>query len=150
MTKTKLKLYEFYILEQELNGLVDQQKGEVISKGLLGENLKFVVKYHLSSLSEVVAKEKKTLESVKDGLLKKIGKEDKDGQVSIPMYLFEEDGKTPKEFNPDYLTFSKEWEELLQEEKEVEHFKFILDHFAQVETSGVYQTFFKLISKEEA
>lgn len=150
MTKTKLKLYEFYILEQELNGLVDQQKGEVISKGLLGENLKFVVKYHLSSLAEVVAKEKKTLESLKDGLLKKIGKEGKDGQVSIPMYLFEEDGKTPKEFNPDYLTFSKEWEELLQEEKEVEHFKFILDHFAQVETSSVYQTFFKLISKDEA
>lgn len=150
MTKTKLKLYEFYILEQELNGLVDQQKGEVISKGLLGENLKFVVKYHLAALAKIVGEEKKTLEFVKDDLIKKIGKEDKEGQISIPMYIFAEDGTTPTEFNPDYLTFSKEWEELLQEEKEVEHFKFILDHFAQVETSGVYQTFFKLISKEEA
>jgi hypothetical protein len=148
MTKTKLKLYEFYALDYELNGLVDQQKGEVVAKGLLSENLKFVVKYHLMALADKVAKEKKQLETLKEGIIKKNGKEDKDGQVSIATYILEEDGKTPKEVNPEYVAFSKEWEELLQEEKEVEHFKFTLDHFSAVETSSVYQTFFKLISED--
>jgi hypothetical protein len=151
---TKLKLYEFYQLESELNGVVNQQTGEVIAKGLLGENLKLVVKYHLSALAKEVTAEKTALETLKEGLIKKHGVASEDGNVSIPMYIFEkdEDGKDtdkPKEFNPDYVKFSKDWNELLQEEKDLTHFEFTLDHFSKVETDGVYQAFFKLLKVPE-
>lgn len=142
---TKLKLYEFYTLDQELNGVVNQEKQEVVSKGLLSENLKFVLKYHLSALSKKVTEEKKDLEALKGEIIKKYGKEDKDGQASIPMYIFDEE-KKPIGMNPDYLKFAKEWEELLQEEKGVDHFEFNLDHFSKLESDGRYDTFFKLVS----
>ena len=40
MEKISLKLYEFYNLDSELNGVVNQQNGEKISAGLLSEKLK--------------------------------------------------------------------------------------------------------------
>jgi len=40
MEKITLKLYEFYNLEAELNGVTNQQNGEVTSKGLLAEKIK--------------------------------------------------------------------------------------------------------------
>ena len=44
MQKTSLKLYEFYNLEAELNGVVNTQTGEVTSKGLIAEKIKMAKK----------------------------------------------------------------------------------------------------------
>jgi len=44
MEKITLKLQEFYQLEAELNGVTNQQTGEVLAKGLLSEKIKLTTK----------------------------------------------------------------------------------------------------------
>ncbi len=69
MNKVTLKLYEFYNLDAELNGVVNQQNGEVISKGLLAEKIKLTTKYWLNDLAKKVADEKKAVEALKKLIL---------------------------------------------------------------------------------
>lgn len=59
MEKIKLSVMEMVGLEAELNGLVNQENGEVIAKGLLGEKLDLVTKYRLKKLSDALAAERK-------------------------------------------------------------------------------------------
>ena len=65
MEKISLKLSEFYQLESELNGAVNQQTGEKLSNGLLSEKVKLTTKYWLSDLAKKVATEKEAIEKVK-------------------------------------------------------------------------------------
>ena len=48
MEKISFKLFEFYNLDSELNGVTNQQTGEVVSKGVLSEKIKLTTKYWLS------------------------------------------------------------------------------------------------------
>jgi hypothetical protein len=165
MEKITLKLYEFYNLEAELNGLTNQQTGEKTSSGLLQEKLPLVTKYWLSDLGKKVTAEKAAVEELKNDLIKKYGKEDDKGGISIPMVIDEVDAEgnvvytTPdaegksspkKVLNPDFQQFEKEFNELLQTEKELEYSTIKLADFANVETSENYGTFFKLVKVEEA
>ena len=165
MEKITLKLYEFYNLEAELNGITNQQTGEKTASGLLQEKLPLVTKYWLTDLGKKVTAEKAAVEELKNDLIKKYGKEDDNGGISIPMAIDEVDadgavvytepdaeGKTsPKKIlNPDFQLFEKEFNELLQTEKELEYKAITLADFANVETSENYGTFFKLIKVEEA
>jgi len=164
MEKVTLKLYEFYNLEAELNGLVNQQTGEKIATGLLAEKLSMVTKYWLSDLAKKVAAEKESIEKLKEELIKKHGKEDDKGGISIPMAIEELDADgnpvkstdadgnevTKRVVNPAYLEFEKEFNDLLQQERDVEYNAFKLADFAAVETAQNYNTFFKLVSVEEA
>ena len=153
MEKITLKLSEFYQLEAELNGLSNQQTGEVISKGLLSEKIKLTTKYWLHDLNKKVAAEKESVEKLKEELIKKYGKEE-NGAISIPLYINEvidEDTKevTSREVNPDFIKFQNDFNALLQEERELEYRVFKLEEFEGVETEGVYNTFFKLVKVEE-
>ena len=153
MEKITLKLSEFYQLEAELNGLSNQQTGEVISKGLLSEKIKLTTKYWLHDLSKKVAAEKESVEKLKEELIKKYGKEE-NGAISIPLYINEvidEDTKevTSREVNPDFIKFQNDFNALLQEERELEYRVFKLEEFEGVESEGVYNTFFKLVKVEE-
>ena len=153
MEKITLKLSEFYQLEAELNGLSNQQTGEVISKGLLSEKIKLTTKYWLHDLSKKVAAEKESVEKLKEELIKKYGKEE-NGAISIPLYINEvidEDTKevTSRELNPDFVKFQNDFNALLQEERELEYRIFKLEEFEGVETDGVYNTFFKLVKVDE-
>lgn len=165
MEKITLKLYEFYNLEAELNGLTNQQTGEKITSGLLQEKLPLVTKYWLTDLGKKVTAEKAAVEELKNDLIKKYGKDDGNGGISIPMVIDKVDaegtvvytepdaeGKTsPKKIlNPDYQHFEKEFNELLQTEKELEYKAINLIDFANVETSENYGTFFKLVKVEDA
>ena len=164
MEKISLKLFEFYNLDAELNGLTNQQTGEKIASGLIQEKLSLVTKYWLTELGKKVAAEKASVEELKNDLIKKYGKEDDKGGVSIPMVIDEldsdgqpikdidKDGKwfTKKTINPDYQSFEKEFNDLLQTEKDLEYKAFTLEDFEKVETSENYGTFFKLIKIEEA
>ena len=153
MNKVTLKLYEFYNLDAELNGVVNQQNGEVISKGLLAEKIKLTTKYWLNDLAKKVADEKKAVEALKEELIKKHGEADENGSVSIPMYInivTNEEGEiVSREINPKYVDFQNDFNALLQEEREVEHKPFKLEEFDNVESDGVYTTFFKLIEVAE-
>jgi hypothetical protein len=153
MEKVSLKLYEFYNLEAELNGVTNQQTGEVTSKGLLAEKLKLTTKYWINDLAKKVTAEKEAVETIKQDLIKKHGEADDQGSVSIPMYINvvtnEEGQVTSRDVNPKFVEFQNEFNALLNEEKEVEHKEFKLEEFENVETDGAYTTFLKLVKVGE-
>ena len=153
MEKITLKLYEFYNLEAELNGVTNQQNGEVTSKGLLAEKIKMTTKYWLNDLVKKVVTEKEACEALKQELIKKHGEADEQGNVSIPMYINEvknEEGQTvSREINPKFLEFQNEFNAVLNEDKELEYKGFTLEEFENVESEGKYDTFFKLIKVGE-
>lgn len=163
MEKITLKLYEFYNLEAELNGLTNPQTGAKTSSGLLQEKLSMVTKYWLTDLAKKVASEKETIETLKNDLIKKYGEEAEGGAISIPMTINELDadgnpvmvkdaeGKevNKKTLNPAYLEFEKEFNEVLNQDKDLEYTLFKLTDFTTVETAENYGTFFKLIKVEE-
>lgn len=163
MEKISLKLFEFYNLDAELNGLTNQQTGEKIASGLIQEKLSLVTKYWLTELGKKVAAEKAAVEELKNDLIKKYGKEDEKGGISIPMVIDEldsdgqpvkdldKDGNwfTKKVINPEFQSFELEFNNLLQTEKDLEYKAFTLEDFEKVETSENYSTFFKLIKVEE-
>ena len=154
MEKITLKLSEFYQLEAELNGIVNQSTGETLSKGLLGEKIKLTTKYWLHDLNKKVAAEKESVEKLKEELIKKYGKEDEEGRISIPLYINEVvDDETKevvsREINPDFVKFQNDFNALLSEERDLEYKSFKLEDFESVETDGVYNTFFKLIKVNE-
>ena len=123
-----------------------------------------VTKYWLSDLAKKIAAEKESIEKLKEELIKKHGKEDDKGGISIPMAIEELDADgnpvkstdadgnevTKRIVNPAYLEFEKEFNDLLQQERDVEYNAFKLADFAAVETAQNYNTFFKLVSVEEA
>jgi hypothetical protein len=152
MQNTTLQLGQILQLETEVNGVVNTQTGEVVSKGLMKEVLKFKTKYWLMQLSDDLAEEKKKIEAVRDQLVKELGEEDETGAISLPVYINEvqdEDGKiVSREVNPKFLDFQEKFNELLVETKELSHGKFLLEDFESVESAEVYPVFFKLISAE--
>jgi hypothetical protein len=153
MEKITLKLYEFYNLEAELNGVTNQQTGEVTSKGLLAEKIKMTTKYWLNDLVKKVVAEKEACEALKQELIKKHGEADEQGNVSIPMYVnivTDEEGQTvSREVNPKFVEFQTEFNAVLNEDKELEHKGFTLEEIENVESEGKYDTFFKLIKVGE-
>jgi len=149
MEKIVLKLYEFYALEAELNGLTNQQTGEVISKGLLGEKLKLVTKYWLNDLIKKVTDVKKDCESLKEEIIKKHGSSDDQGNYSIQMYInqvMDESGKMISgDPNPEFIQFQTEYNALLQEERELEYKQLSIDILDGIESEGNYPVFFTLL-----
>jgi uncharacterized protein (UPF0216 family) len=153
MEKISLKLYEFYNLDSELNGVVNQQTGEKISAGLLAEKLKLTTKYWLTELGKKVAAEKTDVETLKEELIKKHGEADETGNISIPMYIDivkDEEGKiVDGKNNPKFIEFQNEFNELLQEEKELKYKTINLSELENIESDSNYPTFFKLVVADE-
>ena len=153
MEKISLKLYEFYNLDSELNGVMNQQTGEKISAGLLAEKLKLTTKYWLTELSKKVAAEKATVESLKEDLIKKHGESDETGYISIPMYIDivkdEEGNIVDGKNNPKFIEFQNEFNALLQEEKELEYKPVSINELENIESEGNYPVFFKLVKVDE-
>ena len=152
MEKVTLELHEFYALDNELNGVVNQQTGETSLKGLLSEKIKLTTKHWLSDLAKKVTTEKESVEKLKEELIKKHGETDETGNISIPMYInvvTNEEGEiTSREVNPKFVEFQNDFNTLLKESREIEHKEFKLDDFENVESEGVYVTFFKLVKPE--
>ena len=149
MEKVSLKLHEYYSLEAELNGLVNNQTGEVVAKALLSEKIKLTTKYWLTDLNKKVSAEKEAIEKLKEELIKKHGEADETGNIGISMYInvvTNEAGEVvSREVNPKYVEFQTDFNALLNEERELEYHAFKLEEFDNVETDGNYPVFFKLI-----
>jgi hypothetical protein len=82
-------------------------------------------------------------------LIKKYGREE-NGNITIPVYINESIDQETKEVksrdvNPNFVMFQNDFNALLQEERDLEYHTFKLEEFNDVETSSVYNTFFKLI-----
>ena len=152
MEKITLKLHEIYSLHGELNGLMNNQTGEVVSKGLLAEKLKLSTKYYVTELAKTVNKEREIVDKIKEDLIKKYGEVDEKGGVFIPRFINtmkNEEGKIISgDINPKIIEFEKEFDEFLKEEKTIEYKEFKLSDFDGIETEGVYTIFFKLVKPE--
>ena len=153
MEKITLKLSEFYQLDAELNGVVNQQTGEKLANGLLNEKVKLTTKYWLSDLAKKVAAEKEAVEKIKNELIQKHGTADENGNISIPLYINEQtDGEgnvIGREINPKFVEFQNEFNALLEETRDLEHKGFKLEELESVESSDNYPVFFKLIKVDE-
>ena len=143
MEKIKLSLNDALSLEFELNGATNPETKKVIFNGLLSEKMSLKTKYWLTKLSDKLTSEKKTIEELRNDLIKKYGKEE-NGQVFIKTFLDEE----KKEINPDWTSFSKEVNELLSEEKEFDYNPIPLEDLAEISSEGRYNLIFKLVKEE--
>lgn len=143
MEKITLKLFEFYNLDAELNGVRERNV-----PGILQEKLSLVTKYWLTDLAKKVTAERESLENIKNDLIKKYGEADEQGNVSIQALIDgtpNEAGETEKVPNPKFDTFQKEFTELLETEKEIEYQPLKLSDFENLETTSNYVTLFKLM-----
>ena len=143
MEKIKLSVMEMVGLEAELNGLVNQENGQVVAKGLLGEKLDLVTKYRLKKLSDALAAEKKTIDELRGELIKKFGEEGENGQVSIPMFI----GEDQTEENPNFTEFKAQYDALLNDEKEFEYTPLSIEELKDIKTDSRYDLVFRLIKE---
>jgi hypothetical protein len=141
MAHIQLSLQEIYKLDSELNGFANQETGEILSLGLLSENLSLPTKYWLTNLAKRTLSEKSIINQLKEDLIVKYGTKDKNDNFEIPVWTDE----TKTNFNPLYVQFQEEFNGLLQEVKEIEYHEFKLEEFNDVKTSDNYIIFYKLI-----
>lgn len=145
MEKIKLSLAELLTLEAELNGYVNPQSGEQILSGFLKEKLNLATKYWLTKLSDKLTSKKKTIEVLRDELIKKFG-EEKDGSIGIETFLDEEKTKV----NPKFIEFQDEWAKLLSEEEEIEYNPLTVSDLEKIDSEGNYNLVFKLVKEDLA
>ena len=144
MEKIKLSITEIVGLEAELNGLVNQETGEVISKGLFGEKLDLVTKYRLKKLSDAFTAEKKIVDDLRQELIKKFGKEEDEGKFSIPMWADEE--QTVE--HPDFVEFKTQMDALYVEQKEFEYTPLSIEDIEDIKSDSRYDLVFRLIKED--
>jgi len=140
MEKIKLSLAELLTLEAELNGFTNPQTGEVIISGFLKEKLNLATKYWLTKLSDKLTSKKKTIETLRDELIKKFG-EEKEGSIGIETFLDEEKTKV----NPKFVEFQDEWAKLLSEEEEIEYNPISVADLEKIDSESNYNLVFKLV-----
>jgi hypothetical protein len=147
MQSQKIKLFEFYNLDADLNGRVNQQTGEKLLTGILEEKISLVAKYWLTQLANTVKTEITLLDSQRDELIKKYGTEEEGGAISLAPALVETDdsGVEIRKPNPKFLEFNQEFNELLAVEKEISYAPIKLSDLANIETSNNYAMLFKFI-----
>lgn len=145
MEKKTLKLAEYYQLEAELNGVTNQQTGERVLNGVLAQKLSLGVKYWLTDLAKRVKEQTEACETLKNELIKKHG-EEKDNGVQIPYTVKDADGKDI--INPKFVEFQKEYQSLLNEERDLEYKELKLSDLSSIETEETYTLLFSLLKTE--
>jgi len=145
MEKKSLKLAEYYQLEAELNGVTNNQTGEKVLNGLLSQKLTLSTKYWLTDLAKRVKEQTEACENLKNELIKKYG-EEKDGQIQISFNVKNEAGEDVP--NPKFLEFQNEYQNLLNEERELEYKELKLSDLGSIETEEVYSMLFTLLQAD--
>jgi hypothetical protein len=152
MKNQSLKLFELLNLEAELAGATNNQTGEKIIEGLLNQKIPVVTKYHLNILLSNLSAEKKTIDALRDELIKKHGTEDKDGNIGISMVIetgeVNDKDEPVKDINPAYIEFNDEYGELLNQEKEISVPTIKLSDLDKIETKDNYVLIFKYLIEE--
>ena len=152
MKKQLFKLSDLLQLEVELLGITNNETNEVIFTGLLNQELTMSTKYWLSELVEVVQKEKKAINALREELIKKYGEEDDKGVLGIPYYIASDevdaDGNPVMITNPKAIAFQNEYNELISQEKTIRVPKFELDTLKDIKSKETYPLVMKhLIEK---
>lgn len=133
MEKITLKFIDLFDLNTELSGLTNPNTGEVIHNGILQEELSITTKYWLNRLADTVVSEIKSVEKVKEDLIKEYGTQDDKGGFFIPMRInesFDENGNLVDfEINPKFSKFQEELNNLMTEEITLEYRPFDVNEF---------------------
>jgi len=152
MEKNKFKLGDVLQLEREINGFVSPETGEKFYEGFLNQNLSIILKYELSELSEVLTKERKKVEDLRDDLIKKHGEDDGKGGLMVKMFVEEKDEEsnvTGRVINPKYIEFDNEYGLLLNTEIEIEYPEITKEELKEAgKSKDKYNVLFRLIKKE--
>lgn len=152
MKTQSLKLFELLNLEAELAGATNNQTGEKIIEGLLNQKIPVVTKYHLNILLSNLSAEKKTIDALRDELIKKYGTEDKNGNIGISMVIetdeLNDKGEPIKDINPAYIEFNNEYGELLNQEREISIPTIKLSDLDKIETKDNYILIFKYLIEQ--
>lgn len=151
MEKIKLSLKDALQLESELNGLVNQQTGEIIYEGFLKQNLSIIKKYELKETVDFLQNERKKVNELKDELIKKHGEDDGKGGLMVKTFdevLDDKGNVIGRKYNEKYLAFDKEYAELLKNEIEFEMTEVTKEDLVRAgETQDDYIILFKLVKK---
>ena len=144
MEKINLKLAEVVSLAIELNG--NPQNPESEYKGILNEKMSLTTRYWLNQINKEVSEEKVVVDKFRDELVAKYGDTNEDGSISLPAFIQEEvDGKTLQKLNPSFIEFQKEFETLLNQEKEFSYKPLSLAEVENIQTSENCPIFLKLL-----
>ena len=141
MEKIKLSIKDSISLLYELEGVQNQNSGDVLFKGFCNQKISLKEKYWLSKVVEFLKKESERVEGIKTDLVKKYGVEE-EGSVSIPMFIDEKE-------NPNYVKFVEEYQELLNEEIEITYKPISLSSLENINAEEKYEMLFKLVSEDE-
>jgi hypothetical protein len=143
MEKIKFKLSEIIALEAEINGTVDLRTGQLIKKGLMSQPMTGARKYWLKKLSDTLAKEAKTLDELKEELIKKYGEEDEKLGMSIKKFLDDNGTKV----NPNHTKYEEEMREMLETEVEIEYNPIKLSELSEIKFEEFYYHIFSLVEE---
>jgi hypothetical protein len=149
MKKQLFKLSDLLQLEVELLGITNNETNEVMFTGLLNQELTMSTKYWLSELVEIVQKEKKAINALREELIKKYGEEDETGVIGIPYSIASDevdaDGNPVMIANPKAIAFQKEYSELISQEKTIRVPKFELDTLKDIKSKETYPLVMKYL-----
>jgi hypothetical protein len=152
MEKITLRLGDILQLENEINGFVNPETGKQVYEGFIKQKLSIILKYELTELSELLTKERKKVEGLRDELIKKYGEDDGKGGVFVKMFdetKDEEGNVISSKINENYLKFDAEYGTLLSTEKEIEYPEITKHELKEAgKSNDDYKVLFKLIKKE--
>jgi hypothetical protein len=144
----KLTIDEVLQLEAEINGLTNQQTGEVVYKGFSNHELPILLKYELSELTTTLQNEKTKVDELRNELITKYGSTKEDGSIEIkPTVDVKKGKKTETVKNEKYVEFLNEYGQLLAKEIEIDTPTITKDDLKDVgKTTDQYKILFKLVS----
>ena len=152
MEKITLRLGDILQLENEINGFVNPETGKQVYEGFIKQKLSIILKYELTELSELLTKERKKVDRLRDELIKKYGEDDGKGGVFVKMFdetKDEEGNVISSKINENYLKFDDEYGTLLSTEKEIEYPEITKEDLKEAgKSNDDYKVLFKLIKKE--
>jgi hypothetical protein len=152
MEKITLRLGDILQLESEINGFVNPETGKQVYEGFIKQKLSIILKYELTELSELLTKERKKVDGLRDELIKKYGEDDGKGGVFVKMFdetKDEEGNVISSKINENYLKFDDEYGTLLSTEKEIEYPEITKEDLKEAgKSNDDYKVLFKLIKKE--
>ena len=108
--------------------------------------MSLTTRYWLNQINKEVSEEKVVVDKFRDELVAKYGDANEDGSISLPAFIQEEvDGKTLQKLNPSFIEFQKEFETLLNQEKEFSYKPLSLAEVENIQTSENCPIFLKLL-----
>jgi hypothetical protein len=151
MENYTLTLGEILDLEIEINGLINNETGEVIYEGFRKQNLNILLKYDINEFGDKLKNEVKLINEIRDELVRKHGK-DVDGKIFVQMYDVEKDDKgniISQKFTQSFIDFQTEFNKLLDSKtKEFQVPTITKEDLKNAgQTKDDYRVLFKVIKK---